>query len=79
MRNKFYSKVSLLLFVVLSFFVNAQVMEGVEPPAPGTQSGDIGGMFPTSPIDHYIILLLINAILLAVYTIKSKKSVNISK
>ena len=79
MRNKFYSKVSLLLFVVFSFFVDAQYMEGAEPPEPGTQSGDIGSMFPTSPIDHYIILLFITAIFLAFYTIKSKKSVNISK
>ena len=81
MKNKIYHKISLLLLVLFNFVVNAQTEVGeLLPPAPETpQTGEIGGMIPSSPIDNYIGILLISAVGFVFYFIKHRKVNTIAK
>ena len=79
MKNKIYSRISMLLFLCFTFFVNAQrsIEEVPEPPMVPT-SADAGAPI-ASPIDNYIVFLLLAVIGLTVYFIKHRKVNTISK
>ena len=55
------------LFISFSFFLGTMLSlaQVVPPPPPQPESGDIGG--PETPIDNYIVVLIVVAIFLFFY------------
>ena len=65
------------LFISFSFFLGTMLTlaQVVPPPPPETESGDIGG--PATPIDNYIVVLLLVAIFVIAYAHRKLKTNNI--
>lgn len=69
MRNLIYK-----IFLSFSLFlgaININAQAGPPPPPPNPEGGDIGG--PATPIDNYIVFLVVFAIFLIAYIIKYRK------
>ena len=65
------------LFISFSFFLGTMLSlaQVVPPPPPQPESGDIGG--PATPIDKYIVVLLLVAIFVIAYAHRKLKTNNI--
>ena len=65
------------LFISFSFFLGTMLSlaQVVPPPPPQPESGDIGG--PETPIDNYIVVLLLVAIFVIAYAQRKLKTNNI--
>ena len=68
------------LFISFSFFLGNMLTlaQVVPPPPPEPESGDIGGPAgPETPIDNYIVVLLLVAIFVIAYAHRKLKTNNI--
>ena len=65
------------LFISFSFFLGTMLTlaQVVPPPPPEPEAGDIGG--PATPIDNYIVVLLLVAIFVITYAHRKLKMNNI--
>lgn len=66
------------LFISFSFFLGTMLTlaQVVPPPPPEPESGEIGGG-PATPIDNYIVVLLLVAIFVIAYAHRKLKTNNI--
>ena len=65
------------LFISFSFFLGTMLTlaQVVPPPPPQPENGDIGG--PETPIDNYIVVLIVVAIFVIAYAHRKLKMNNI--
>ncbi len=67
---KLLNKIVLFACLIVGFFLNAQE---TPPPPGGIENKGVGPGAPASPIDMYVYVLLIFAMILIYYTAKKRK------